>query len=97
MPNSDALANAVSAAFNAIASTVGLPWEVKKRVLKRMERILRTYAYASADDFAAWAEEEMADLLDHEDIRPLCRLALASWFAQEVLNWLTGNFDNAAD
>ncbi len=64
-----------------------------------MERAIRAEAFADStpDEFAVWCQQALADLLEDEDIRLPCRLALAAWFAEEVLNWLTGDFDNAAD
>lgn len=99
MIEADALAHAVAQALSNVASTAGLSWTVKNVLVRQMVRAVRAHAYPdpSAEDFAAWAQEELADLLRDEDIRPLHRLALAEWFASELLSWLTGDFDNAAD
>ncbi|WP_425145962.1 hypothetical protein [Deinococcus sp.] len=98
MPKADALTHAVSHALSTVASTIGLSWAVKGRLFRQMARAIRAQAYRNPtpEDFAVWAGEELADLLSDEDIRPLCRLALAEWFAAELLNWLTGDFDDAA-
>ena len=97
MPDDDALSHAVHQALSTVASTTGLSWAVKGRLFRQMSRAIRAQAYPNPtpENFATWAGEELADLLSDEDIRPLCRLSLAEWFATEVLNWLTGNFDAA--
>ena len=86
----------VQQSFGTVTNTTNLPWEVRKRILKKMERAVREclFVKASGEDFAAWCELEMADLLENEDIRPLCRLELASWFASEIVAHLSGNFDD---
>lgn len=63
-----------------------------------MKREVRAYAisHVEPDDFAEWVRLLLEDLLCDEDIRPLCRLSLARWFAGEVLAQLTGDFDNNA-
>lgn len=94
----DSLVHIVQVALSTVASTAGLPIAVKAKLFRQMTRAIRAHAYPSpsADDFAEWAQEELADLLSNEDIRPLCRFALAEWFAGEVLHWLTGNFEEVA-
>lgn len=98
MSEFDALAHAVQLAFSAVAATAGLSWEVKNHIYRQMERAIRAHAYPNPTpaDFAAWIEEELADLLSREDIAPLCRFHLSTWFAGEVLKWLTGEFEDVA-
>lgn len=89
----------VSKALDAVIGMTSLPWSVKTRLLRGMARAVRIAASSNVglDDAAAILVEEFSDLIQNEDIRPHCRIALAEFFAQEVLNWLTGDFDNAAD
>lgn len=95
----DPLAHAVRQALLTVASTTGLSWEIKGRLIRGMERAIRAEAYSepTPEEFVGWCELTLTNLLSDEAIRPLCRFALAAWFAEEVLNWLTGDFDNAAD
>ncbi|MFW8628438.1 hypothetical protein, partial [Deinococcus sp. ME38] len=48
----------VLAAFNTVFSTVQVPWEIRRRVLQRIQRSIRAYAYTDAEDFSVLIEEE---------------------------------------
>lgn len=95
----DALAHVVAQALSTVAGTANLSWEVKRRILKAMGRLVRRTAlsFGEGDEFIELCRLELEDILSDEDVQPLCRFQLAAWFAGEVAAWLSGTFDDAAD
>ena len=92
----DALAHAVNQALSTVAGTANLSWEVKRRIIKAMERLIRRTAlsFGGGEDFGVMCLLELEDILSDDDVRPLCRFQLAAWFSGEVVAYLTGSYDN---
>ena len=96
MEPADALAHVVNQALSTVAGTANLSWEVKRQILRAMERLVRRTAlsFGGGEEFSELCRLELEDLLSDEDVQPLCRFQLAAWFAGEVAAQLSGNFDD---
>lgn len=98
---SNSLMRVIHQAFSTVADTADIPWEVRRQILTQMCRAVWRYAtaYAEPENCAEWCRMTLEDLPGDERITPVHRIALAGWFAGEVLSHLTGDFDSkeAAD